>query len=437
MSDQRNLILAIVISLAILLGFQFFYETPRQGDEQPVQQLSGSAESQPASRAIGQAPSGATAPTTPSAVVDEKDVAAKAREQALQAAPRIAIETPRLNGSLSARGARIDDLTLATYRETVAPDSPVITLLSPVGAPHPYYGEFGWTAAPGETIKVPDAETVWQTSGTRLALDEPVTLTWDNGEGLRFSRTVAIDEGYLLTVSQRVVNYGREPVTLYPYALVSRTGTPEISRFFILHEGPLGVFGDRLEEFGYDDLQDDRRIEKQSIGGWIGITDKYWLVALVPDQDKSFTGSFNHRLAEGGIDQYQVDYIRSGETVPPGSSAQVINHLFAGAKEVGLLDRYREEFAVSNFDKAIDFGWFYFLTKPAVLRPRLLLRPARQFRAGDPVAHCHRQAHLFPARQQIVPGDERDEETAAGDAEDPRALRPGPHAHEQGADGPL
>ncbi len=364
MSDQRNLILAIVISLAILLGFQFFYEIPRQGDEQPVQQLSGPAEQQPAGRAIGQAPSGATAPTTPSVVVDERDVAAKAREQALQAAPRIAIETPRLSGSLSVHGARFDDLSLATYRETVAPDSPVITFLSPAGSQHPYYAEFGWTAETGEVVKLPDAETVWQASRTRLALDRPVTLSWDNGEGLRFSRTVAIDEGYLFTVTQRVVNSGQVSVTLYPYALISRTGTPEVSRFFILHEGPLGVFNDTLKEFDYDDLQDDQRIEKRSTGGWIGITDKYWLAALVPDQDQPFTGSFNHRFAGGGIDQYQVDYIRSGETVPPGGTAQVVNHMFVGAKEVDLLDRYRAEYRVSNFDKAIDFGWFYFLTKP-------------------------------------------------------------------------
>ncbi len=193
--------------------------------------------------------------------------------------------------------------------------------------------------------------------------DQPVTLTWDNGENLRFSRTVAIDENYMFTITQRVENTGDEPVTLHPYGLISRWGTPPTLGFFILHEGPIGVLAGTLEEIDYDDLREDGPIELPSQGGWLGITDKYWLASLVPDQESELVANFRHYIAEGQ-DRYQVDYLRPAMTVPPGETIEVTDRLFAGAKEVGLLDFYANEYGIPLFDRAVDFGWFYFLTKP-------------------------------------------------------------------------
>ncbi|MGH6885010.1 MAG: membrane protein insertase YidC, partial [Geminicoccales bacterium] len=229
-------------------------------------------------------------------------------------------------------------------------------------APNPYFAEFGWVASDDATA-VPARETVWQADREELRPDQPVTLAWDNGQGLRFTRTFALDEAYMFTVTQGVENTGDEPVTLYPYGLISRWGTPPTLGFFILHEGPIGVLGGTLEEIDYDDLQEDGRIELASQGGWLGFTDKYWLTALIPDQETQLSGSFRHNLVDTQ-DRYQADYLRPAITVAPGESVEVVDRLFAGAKEVGLLDAYRSEYAIPLFDRAVDFGWFYFLTKP-------------------------------------------------------------------------
>ena len=199
-----------------------------------------------------------------------------------------------------------------------------------------------------------------------LGIERPVTLTWDNGDGVKFIRRIALDENYMFTVTQRVENRRTNPITLHPYGLVSRTDTPSVSVFWILYEGAIGVFNGTLSEIDYDDMRDDGRIEKASTGGWIGITDKYWLTALVPDREAPFTGSFNHRMTDDGRDRYQVDYIRSAEVVPAGGAVEVVNRLFVGAKEVEILDAYMDEngLSIASFDKAVDFGWFYFITKP-------------------------------------------------------------------------
>ncbi|MBW7851455.1 MAG: membrane protein insertase YidC [Rhodospirillales bacterium] len=350
MTEQRNLILAIVLSVAIMLGFQLLFEgpppppAPQQTQEQPATApTAGIGAPTPA------VPAGA-APTTPD------------RKAALAEGGRVRIDTPRLHGSISLAGGRIDDLTLVDYHERPDPKSPEIELLSPPRAPHPYYVEFGWVpAAPG--IAVPDEQTLWTASGGALTPSSPVTLTWDNGQGLRFVRTIGIDENYMFTVTQRVENAGAEPVTLHPYSLILRTGTPETAGFYILHEGPLGVFDNTLKEIDYDDLQEAGTINATSTGGWIGITDKYWLTALIPDQQESVAGRFSHRRA-GEVSKYQADFMGAARTVAPGGSVEAKNFVFAGAKEVRLLDGYSETYGIQRFDLAIDFGWFYFLTKP-------------------------------------------------------------------------
>ena len=205
--------------------------------------------------------------------------------------------------------------------------------------------------------KLPGPATVWSSDRKRLKPGQPVTLSWDNKAGLKFERTYSIDEGYMATVTQKVTNTGDKPTALFPYGLIARAGTPDTLGFYILHEGPLGVFDGTLREYDYDDIQETRKIEVVSNGGWIGITDKYWLMTLVPDQAENFTYRFVHSI-ENKDDRYQVDYIGQSSSLEPGSSIEITNRLFAGAKEVKLLDSYSEQFGIQNFDLAVDFGWF-------------------------------------------------------------------------------
>ena len=364
MTEQQNLLIAIALSIAILLGFQFFYEMPRQ--QQAEQQRQQQALSQPP--ATGQVPGdvassilGASAPVgalaAPKARTREELVAEQAAANL-----RIKIATPRLVGSVARTGARLDDLQLVDYRETTDPKSREIGLLAPTGSEHPYYAEFGWVPA-DRSVVVPDPNTVWSASSDSLSPDHPLTLTWDNGHGLLFEKLVTVDANYMFTVTDRVRNTGTQPVTLLPYGLVSRQGTPNTQGFFILHEGPVGVLDGTLKEVKYKDLQDKPAIQTTTTGGWIGITDKYWLVSLIPDQQQSVTTRFLSTKRDGE-DRYQVDILGEAMTAAPGTTIDNVRRIFAGAKEVKLLDRYSSDLGINKFDLAVDFGWFYFLTKP-------------------------------------------------------------------------
>jgi YidC/Oxa1 family membrane protein insertase len=379
MLEQRNLILAVVLSILVLLGFEMVWRSfvaPPPTVEQTTPSGAPSSQTADSGAPLDAPPApsvdGAAPPPAPGMVPDG-GVAPQAmpvtRDEAIQAATenRIAIDTPAVHGSIRVKGARLDDLTLWEYRETLDPESPPIHLFSPTGAPDPYYAEFGWVAgaAPdGAPVAVPGADTEWTATGGPLRPDAPVILTWDNGQGLRFTRTLSIDEHFMFTVTQRVENTGDAAVTLFPYGLVSRTDRPQTTGIWILHEGPLGVFDGTLKEVNYGDLEEEEPTQTQTTqGGWIGITDKYWLAALAFDQEVEAATRFSRRMVDGR-ERFQVDYRLPGQTVQPGGSIETTNHLFAGAKKVELLDGYEEELGITNFDLAIDFGWFYFMTKP-------------------------------------------------------------------------
>tara|TARA_A100001037_G_scaffold306144_1_gene349511 strand:+ start:5907 stop:7682 length:1776 start_codon:yes stop_codon:yes gene_type:complete len=364
MSDQKNLILAVVLSVVILMMWDFMYRRPPVDDlvpppqtatDQAVQDSQSTAPQAPAGSVSGTAPTtpgqNATAPITPEAALAQDD------------SPRLRIEAERIHGSLRLRGARFDDLILDDYRSSLEEDSENIVLLSAAGSPFSYYAEFGWAVGAGTSMPVPDSATLWQANGDVLVPGAPITLEWDNGQGLLFQRTISVDENYLLSVTQRVSNTRTSPVTLHPYGLISRSNPPDTLGFFILHEGPIGVLNDELKEIDYDDLQDDGRQTIQSTGGWLGVTDKYWLTAMIPDQSEAIETSFNHIAADEG-DRYQVDFLGGARVIPAGGAVAVTNQMFAGAKEVHLLDRYTESHNIPRFDLAVDFGWFYFLTKP-------------------------------------------------------------------------
>ena len=363
MSDQKNLIIAIALSVAILFGFQYFYEAPRieqTRQAQQAQQATPATVPQP-----GEAPAaGPAAPGGPAAAKP-----AVSRDAAIAQTPRLKIDSRRLHGSIALTGGRIDDLTLVDYRTAVDRSSPEIVLLSPVGAPEPYYGEFGWVTGPGAAVKVPDSTTRWQADASELTPDKPVTLTWDNGEGLRFKRTFAVDANYVFTATQQVENSTDKPVTLFPYGLISRHGTPKTLGFYILHEGPLGVLRDKtsdagtLKEMSYSDVAEAKSVELNSVGGWLGFTDKYWLTALVAPNEMALKARLSH-AKNSDVDRYQIDLLGGAVEVAPKATAGTSFRLFAGAKEVQLIDRYENELGIPRFDRAIDWGWFYFLTKP-------------------------------------------------------------------------
>ncbi|MBB43882.1 MAG: membrane protein insertase YidC [Rhodospirillaceae bacterium] len=382
--EQRNLILAAVLSVGILLLWQFLYEMPRM--EQHRSELARQAELKKETlpnklrpEAPNQTPTGPKGipqpntnvlpPTTQLApipgVAPSQDLMRRSeiqRSAAISRVKRLQIVGERIKGSISLNGGRIDDLILRGYRETVDPNSPEITLLSPIGAPKPYYAQFGWTAL-DKDISLPNDTTVWKTNRSTLTPQQPVTLTWNNGKGLVFKRVISIDKNYLFKITQLVENKTSKSITLYPYGLISRTDVPETLGFFILHEGLIGVFNGNLEELDYDDLEDTKVETRTSQGGWLGITDKYWLMALIPNQKEKFTGSFRHNLT-GNRHKYQADFVGQGKIVPANSSASTTHQIFAGAKEVKLLDGYSEQHGIIRFDLAVDFGWFYFLTKP-------------------------------------------------------------------------
>lgn len=364
MIDNKNMIMAIVLSIAILVGFQVYFDATRPPPpEQPLIADQNLPSGAPGQALVPNQPAGSTgtagAPVIPGTVVAMAP--GTSRADILARNNRVKIDAPRLHGSIALTGGRIDDLTLADYREDLNLDSDEIILLSPKGVLGGYYAQFGWVGAQG--VQVPAQDTVWTSNKKTLAPGVPVTLSWDNGEGLLFKRTFDLDENYLFTVTQTVQNKSAAAAAMNPYGLVSRRGTPETTGFYILHEGLLGVSDKSLQEVDYDDLKDAGEIKQSATGGWIGITDKYWLTALIPDQKQNTQTRYLHH-AQGLIDIYQVDYFGAQMSVPSGGSISTTSHFFAGAKEVKLLDAIEEKLGVENFDLAIDFGWFYFLTKP-------------------------------------------------------------------------
>jgi YidC/Oxa1 family membrane protein insertase len=361
--DNKNFILAIVLSMLIIFGWQYFYAQPM------LEKQAALAEKNAQTQTTAPQPQGQTQPQasgTGAAVPGTAAGAAVARDQAIAGTPRVKIETPTLSGSINLKGAAIDDLHLNNYRETVDPKSPTITLLSPAGTPGAFFAEQGWTPSVGANVKVPTPDTVWQApEGAVLAPDKPLTLTWDNGDGLVFSRTISVDSEYMFTVVDKVENKGSAPVSLHPYSRVQRQGTPRTEGIWVLYEGPLGVLAGSEQRHHYSDLAESPEpISFESTGGWLGFTDKYWAVVTVPDQKLPIKADFFHQKS-GETDIYQTHFLsKDPVTVAPGSQASTQSELFAGAKVVQIIEKYRQQFGIERFDLMIDWGWFYFLTKP-------------------------------------------------------------------------
>ena len=383
MTDNRNTILAVILSGLVLIAWQYFYNMPQMEKQRAAQQAQSELVKptpQAGSTATPTAAPQAGAAPTPNAPAPGQAAAAApvvGRDSAIASAPRIRIDTPRVNGSISLKGARIDDLSLVQFRDTVDPLSPAIVLFSPSGTANPYYAEFGWVPASGSTVKLPDQNTLWQQEGSNsLSPNLPVNLKYDNGDGLTFHRTIAIDDRYLFTIRDEVTNVGNTPVTLYPFALISRHNTPQVAGYYILHEGMVGYLGDQgLQEYGYKKIDDAKTVSFKVTNGWLGITDKYWAAALLPDTNAQLQARYSSNLV-GTVRTYQTDYLQDPQTIAIGGTGSANARLFAGAKEasvvglnfpVGGFGGYNKQLGLNHFDLLIDWGWFYFITKPMFL----------------------------------------------------------------------
>ena len=368
MFENRNFILAIALSIAVLVGWQYFVAGP-QIERARQEAILAEQQQQPtaAPETTTPAPGDAAVPSATEAPAPTPAAPVLTRDAALQQSPRIPIDTARLSGSINLRGGRIDDLHLKDFRETVDPGSPTIILLSPTGGPDGYFAEFGWIGTTGELV-LPGPDTTWTApEGARLTTASAVTLTFDNGAGLVFKRTIAVDQNFLFTVTDAVENSGGTPISLVPYGRIARLGLPATQGWYILHEGLIGVLGDEgLQEIAYSDLEDENEIAQPGIDrGWLGITDKYWATALLPEKGRKFDARFS-RFDQPSL-FFQADFRGEPIAVPAGGAAETSNHLFAGAKQVAIVDGYQASLGIEKFELLIDWGWFYFITKPLFL----------------------------------------------------------------------
>ena len=339
MNEQKNLLLAIVASLIILLIFQYFF--PNKSDTRKAEYNNITVEDN----------------------TNNNINKILSREEIVSKNSRVFIsEKSRLKGSISLIGARFDDIILKDYNETLSENSELVTVFSPRGTTSPYFAEFGWVTKKNN-IDVPQPDTLWKiVKGKELGANTPITLEWVSPDGFVFTRIISVDENFMFTIQQKIKNNSNKTHSFIPYGRINRSGTPKTSGFYILHEGPIAVFNERLIEIDYDDLLDEKSTRNISNGGWLGITDKYWLAAIIPDQKSTVEAGFR-ATANNGI-RYQAEYNSSALDIQPNQEVSISSNLFVGAKEVDLLDYYSENLSLSMFDRAVDFGWFYIITKP-------------------------------------------------------------------------
>jgi YidC/Oxa1 family membrane protein insertase len=367
MENNRNTFLAIALSFAVLFGWQYFYVAPAR-QKARLQEAADAMRNPPTPQTSQAAAPGESAGTPSLGMPSSAQGSVVSREEAIASSPRVKIETPSLLGSINLKGGRIDDVVLRKYNETVDPNSPKVVLLSPSGSPHPYFTFTGWwTNQPG--VALPGDSTLWQQENSDpLTPKTPVVLRYDNGSGLIFRRTISIDDNYMFAIADEVTNNSSQPITLRPWGQVARLTEPTTQGFSVLHEGLIGVLGGSgLKELtyaaaikNYDPATNTAKDMLSGTGGWLGFTDQYWATVLVPDQSKQYDAFMfgNERK------QFYANFLEAPVTVAPGGKETVSNRLFAGAKEVKLLEAYKSDYGIDRFNKLVDWGWFFFITEP-------------------------------------------------------------------------
>ena len=341
MENQKNLFLAIIISMAIIFGFQLLVPQP---ERVPVTEETNTQES------VSLDIQG----TTSAILLD--------RNQVLEETVRVTFDNSKIKGSINLEGGIIDDLVLEEYRETLDPTSDFIGFLNPLGSEDAYYLDTGWVS-PDSSIELPNNKSKWTADKSSIGINDPVKITWTNTQNITFEKIITLDEHYLFSVDQRVINNSDKSFDLYPFGLSKRQGLPEMQNFFILHEGPLSVTEGVLEEYDYDDLKEKQKIKLNSVGGWIGMTDKYWQTTIIPNQNEPIQQTYSYSFVEN-IDNFQTDLVGAKIVVGNGDNISHNLKLFAGPKIVSVIEQYMDEYGVQEFDRSVDFGWFYFLTKP-------------------------------------------------------------------------
>lgn len=360
--ENKNMLIALALSGLLIIGWQFFIEAPKRAELAKWQQVQAQLK-QKEEENLAEKEALLDEPATANTAENNQNAVATA-------SPRIAISSDTLHGSLALRGLRFDTLTLTKYKETIEKNSPEVQLLYPSSEEAPYFIQIGWLSDESNT-RIPNEHSVWQTSDKKLTPETPLHLQWYNGEGITFKVTISLDQNYMFTVDQKVMNESGKTLSLSPYALINRGYKDVGVHAAISHEGPIGVLNGTLKELGYKDLNDKKDVTTNA-SGWLGFTDKYWLTALIPAQGKPFTANFIYYNSKG-VDRYQSDYVGANANVAHGGTTQSTLHFFAGAKVIDVLDIYtagvtEQKLApVPLFDRAVDFGWLYFLTKPIFL----------------------------------------------------------------------
>ncbi|EUK18962.1 membrane protein insertase YidC [Commensalibacter papalotli (ex Servin-Garciduenas et al. 2014)] len=357
--DNKRFFLATLLSVFLLFAFEYF--TPKKEETHNTTQQVKQEQ-------------------TP---LSTQKVESSSNQEVAETGPdiRVPINANQVKGSLNLRGALLDDLVLKNYRETIKKDSPLVRVLSGPKSKDANYVQTGWVNADHDTTKLPDINSVWKTDQKELTPEQPVTMTWDNGQGVKFEKTISIDKNYMFKFEQKVVNSSDKPVSVFFFGRVSRGFTPKELNGYLVHDGPIGIVDQRLEQYSYETIRKDSKApsdiswSKNTTGGWAGITDKYWLTAIVPQQDKNVSVVYgftpdadqSENINTGGVEKgtYQVGFTsRQPMVAAPGETVSTFGHVFSGAKVVELLNQYEKQYHIPDFWKAVDFGWFAFLTYP-------------------------------------------------------------------------
>jgi len=343
MDNQKNLLLAVIFSMIVLIGFDFFFKPKRESSEQKTNNQNQFIEK-----------SDSDIPT-----INKKDFS---EEKSNLKEERIEFTSKRLKGSINLYGATFDDLTLLDYYEKVGKKDGNINILKKENSQTPYFFRMGW-ATNNREISVPKKDSLWSSKKKKYVEGEEIILKWQSNEGVMFSRSITFDDNFMITVEDKVTNKSGREIELTNYSLLRRMNYRPENKFFILHEGPLGVFNDTLKEFSYEDIEEEGEIVESTNNGWIGFTDHYWQVAIFPDTNEPFKARF--KKIKNSKDSIQLDFINDNlKTIKTGKSLIAKSYVFSGAKEVPLIDMYIKELGVNKLDLSVDFGWFYFLTKP-------------------------------------------------------------------------